>query len=319
MKARIVVHGGAGFWRTDLRNGLAGVSAAARIGAEVFRSGGSSLDAVEAAVLTLEDNPVFNAGKGSSLTAAGTIEMDAAIMDGRDLSAGAVALLHSVKNPIRLARIVMERTDHVLLAGGKAEELANAFSLPRTNPITADRRKLFLKLKKDSADPRAKWIMRNPIILAQHPELLRKDTVGAVAVDEDCNFAAAASTGGPTMKLPGRIGDTPLIGSGLYSDNMSGAATVTGLGEVAIRLALSKTVCSLMENGLTAQAAAIQAVRAASTRLRGEAGVIAIDRSGRVAAVHNTPLMPWAFSDVQMKKLFAHPHGRIVAPVRTQR
>jgi beta-aspartyl-peptidase (threonine type) len=316
MKARIVVHGGAGFWRTDLRKGLAGVSAAAKIGVEAFRSGGSSLDAVEAAVLTLEDNPVFNAGKGSSFTASGTIEMDAAIMDGRDLSAGAVALLHSVKNPIRLARIVMERTDHVLLAGESAEQLARAFLLPRRNPATVHRRRILLKLRKDPADTRANWIMRNRMILAQYPEFLRKDTVGAVAVDERGNFAAAASTGGPTMKLPGRIGDTPLIGSGLYSDNMSGAATVTGLGEVAIRLALSKTVCSLMESGLTAKAAAIQAVRAASTRLRGEAGVIAIDRSGRVAAVHNTPLMPWAISDVRMKKPSVHPHGRIIAPVR---
>lgn len=134
--ARIVVHGGAGFWRKDVRRGLAGVSAAASAGVELLRSGGSALDAVEAAVLVMEDSPVFNAGKGSSLTVAGTVEMDAAIMDGRDLSAGAVALLRKVKNPIRLARIIMEKTDHVLLAGEKAEELANAFSLPLANPVT---------------------------------------------------------------------------------------------------------------------------------------------------------------------------------------
>ena len=114
-------------------------------------------------------------------------------------------------------------------------------------------------------------------MLAEHAELFNGDTVGAVAVDRLRNFAAAASTGGPTMKLPGRIGDTPQIGSGLYSDNVAGAATVTGLGEIAIRLGLSKTVCTLMENGLKAQAAALLAVRTASERLKGEAGVIAID------------------------------------------
>jgi beta-aspartyl-peptidase (threonine type) len=317
MMARIVVHGGAGFWRKHIRRGLAGVSAATSAGVEILRCRGSALDAVERAVLLMEDNPVFNAGKGSSLTVAGTVEMDAAIMDGRDLSAGAVALLHKVKNPIRLARLVMEKTDHVLLAGEKAEELATAFSLPLANPETAYRRSLLLKLKKDNTDPRASWIEKNRKLLAQHPELLRKDTVGAVAVDNENNFAAAASTGGPTMKLPGRIGDTPQIGSGLYSDNRVGAATVTGLGEVAVRLVLSKTVCSLMESGLTAQAAAVRAVETASKRLRGEAGVIAIDCNGRVAAVHNTPLMPWAFSTTRMNRPKTHPYGKIVAPVRT--
>lgn len=318
MKARIMVHGGAGFWRKDLARGLAGVRAATLAGAEILRQGGSALDAVEEAVVMMEDNPIFNAGKGSSLTAAGTVEMDAAIMNGRDLSAGAVALLSKVKNPIRFARMVMEKTDHVLLAGEKAERLANALSLPLANPVTSHRRRLFLELRKNSKDPRARWIEKNPRLLVEHPELTRKDTVGAVAVDETGDFAAASSTGGPTMKLPGRIGDTPQIGAGLYSDNKAGAATATGLGEVAIKLVLSKTVCSLMENGSTPQAAAIRAVREASIRLKGEAGVIAIDRLGQIAAVHNTPLMPWAFSNTKMKKPVAHPHGRIVAPVRIE-
>lgn len=318
MIPRIVVHGGAGFPRKDLARALAGVRAAATMGARVLRSGGSALDAVETAVMTMEDNPLFNAGKGSSLTTAGTVEMDAAIMDGSNLSAGAVALLHNVKNPVRLARIVMEKTDHVLLAGEKAEELATEFSLPFANPVTPYRRRLLLKLKKDSLDPRGRWIKKNAKLFTEHEGLFGKDTVGAIAVDGLRNFAAAASTGGPAMKLPGRIGDTPQIGSGLYSDNMAGAATVTGLGEIAIRLALSKTVCTLMENGLTAQAAAIQAVRAASVRLRGDAGVIAIDCNGHVAAVHNTPWMPWAFSNTQMNKVKAHPHGRIIAPVRRE-
>src|SRR5208283_103175 len=152
--ARIVVHGGAGFWRRDIRRGLLGVSAAASHGMDILRRSGSALDAVEAAVLVMEDNPVFNAGKGSSLTLTGTVEMDAAIMNGRDLSAGAVALIHRVKNPIRLARIVMEKTDHVLLAGEKAEQLGIAFMLPQANPVTASRRQLLLRLKKGRRDQR---------------------------------------------------------------------------------------------------------------------------------------------------------------------
>jgi beta-aspartyl-peptidase (threonine type) len=318
MIARIVVHGGAGFQRKNLARAIVGVRAAATVGAEILRSGGSALDAVETAVVALEDNPLFNAGKGSSLTSAGTVEMDAAIMNGSDLSAGAVALVGNVKNPIRLARVVMDNTGHVLLAGKKAEQLAAAFSLRFANPVTAYKRGLLLKLKKDKSDTRAGWIKKNANLLTEHAGLFGNDTVGAVAVDELRNFAAAASTGGPTMKLPGRIGDTPQIGSGLYSDNVAGAATVTGLGEIAIRLALSKTVCTLMENGLTAQAASTQAVRTASRRLRGDVGVIAIDPNGRMAAVHNTPYMPWAFSNTQTNKTKAHAHGRIIAPVRVE-
>ena len=317
MMARIVVHGGAGFWRRDIRRGLLGVSAAASHGMDILRRDGSALDAVEAAVWTMEDNPVFNAGIGSSLTLTGRVEMDAAIMDGHDLSAGAVALIRRVKNPVRLARIVMEKTDHVLLAGEEAEKLASAFMLPQANPVTASKRQMLHRLKKGSRDRRSVWVERNENLLKEHPEVVRKDTVGAVALDAMGNFAVAASTGGPMMKLPGRIGDTPQIGSGLYADNRVGAATATGLGEVAIKLALAKTVCSQMESGLTAHAAARRGVEAASRRLRGEAGVIAIDRFGHIAAVHNTPLMPWAFSDAKMSKPRACKSGKIALPLRT--
>jgi beta-aspartyl-peptidase (threonine type) len=263
----------------------------------------------------MENDPVFNAGKGSSLTFIGTVEMDAAIMDGRDLSAGAVALVRSVKNPVRLARLVMENTDHVLLAGRSAERLAKAFSLPSANPITQERRRMLLKFKKGPLNARLSWVNKNPKLLRERPEIIRRDTVGAVAVDSKGNFAAAASTGGTTMKLPGRIGDTAQIGSGLYSDNRCGAATVTGWGELAIKLALSRTVCLMMERGLPATRAAELAVRTASKRLKGDAGVIAIDRHGQVAAVHNTPFMPWAFSTVEMESPKASSRGKMVAPL----
>lgn len=313
MSGKIVVHGGAGSWGRNIRRGLVGVRNAASAGSMILARGGPALDAVEAAVSVMEDDPVFNAGKGSSLTITETVEMDAAIMDGRYLSAGAVALVRNVKNPVRLARLVMENCDHVLLAGETAEKFATAFSLPKTDPVTAARRQMLMELKKHPSDTRVRWVQKNRKLLDAHPEILRNDTVGAVALDGNGNFAAAASTGGVAMKLPGRIGDTPLIGCGLYSDNQAGAATVTGIGEVAIRLALSKTVCSMMEQGFSAPRAAALAIRAASRRLKGRAGVIAIDRRGRVAAVHNTPFMPWAFSTTKMRAPKTSPRGKIVA------
>jgi beta-aspartyl-peptidase (threonine type) len=313
MYGKIVVHGGAGFRRKHIRRGLLGVRNAASLGSSILAEGGSALDAVEAAVSLMEDDPVFNAGKESSLSIAGTVEMDAAIMDGSDLSAGAVALVRTVKNPIRLARLVMENSDHVLLAGETAEKLARAFSLPESNPVTAERRAMLMKIKKGHSDAKIVWVRRNLKLLDEHPEILTYDTVGAVAQDGNGNFAAAASTGGVVMKLPGRIGDTPQIGSGIYADNQAGAATATGLGEIAIKLVLSKTVCLMMEQGLSASNAAALAVTAASKRLKGEAGVIAIDRHGRLTAVHNTPYMPWAFSTTVMQRPRASPRGKTIA------
>lgn len=314
--SKIIVHGGAGFWKSDIRSALIGVRRAASFGSKVLVEMGSALDAVEAAVSAMEDDPVFNAGKGSSLTFTGTVEMDAAIMDGADLSAGAVALVRKVKNPVQLARLVMEKTDHVLLAGPTAERLAKVYSLPVAHPITPRRRRMLLRMKRRPLDARSAWVRKNPMLLRRHPEIIRHDTVGAVALDANGNFAAAASTGGTTMKLPGRIGDTPQIGSGVYCDNRCGAATVTGWGEIAIRLTLSKAVCSSMERGLSAFRAAELSVKTASRRLKGEAGVIAIDRHGQIAAVHNTPYMPWAFWTTGMRLPRAASHGRMVSRIR---
>jgi beta-aspartyl-peptidase (threonine type) len=264
----------------------------------------------------MEDDPIFNAGRGSALTCIGTVEMDAAIMDGRTLSAGAVALVRSTKNPIRLARTVMQNTDHVLIAGRTAEKLAKAFHLSSTNQITARRRRALASLKKNPTGARSAWIKRNSRLIREHPEILGHDTVGAVAVDANGDFAAASSTGGMIMKLPGRIGDTPLIGSGLYADNRCGTATATGWGEVAVRLVLSSTVCFMMAQGLSAPKAAQACVGMASKRLKGHAGIIAIDRKGRVAAVHNTAYMPWAYWTNSMKRPEAKSRGRLVCRLR---
>lgn len=302
-------------WKKDIPKGLKGVAAAASRGAQVLAEHRSSLEAVEEAVSLMEDNSIFNAGRGSALTYAGTVEMDAAIMEGRSLSAGAVALVRNVKNPIQLARLVMEKTDHVLIVGENAERLARDYGLPTANPITSKRHNLWLKLKKHHGAPQTRWFRKNVKLLEEHPDLFSADTVGAIAVDAKGNFAAAASTGGVMMKIPGRVGDTPVIGAGLYADNLAGAATVTGVGEVAVRMGLSERVCLMMERGLAANRAASAAVRGASERLRGEAGAIAIDRRGRIAAVHNTPYMPWAYSIAKSRKVGAFRKGRILAPV----
>jgi len=313
---KIVVHGGAGFWRSDIRLARVGVEKAAREGCRVLSNGGCALDAVEAAVSVMEDDPIFNAGKGSALTCLGTVEMDAAIMDGRNLSAGAVSLVRRVKNPVRLARVVMEETDHVLLAGLTADRLAAAFHLPSCNPVTAKRRRALAKARRAAGRGRGAWLKKNAILVRQHRGVLKHDTVGAVAMDEYGDFASAASTGGLAMKLPGRIGDTPLIGAGLYSDNKSGAATVTGWGEIAVRLGLSRVMCLLMQNGMSAPKAAVKCVQLASSRLKGHAGIIALDRRGRIAAVHNTAYMPWAFAVDSIESLRSSDRGKRVAQLR---
>jgi beta-aspartyl-peptidase (threonine type) len=312
----IVVHGGAGFWRRDIAAARVGVERATAEGLAILAGRGCALDAVESAVSTLEDDPLFNAGRGSALTCAGTVEMDASIMDGRDLSAGAVALVRRVKNPVRLARVVMEKTDHVLVAGATAERLGKAFGLPSTDPITARRRRALVMVRRASGKGRVPWLKRNRYLLRNHPGLLLHDTVGAVAVDTEGNFAAAASTGGMAMKLPGRIGDTPLIGAGLYADNGAGAATATGWGEVAVKLSLSRVVCAMMEKGSSAAKAGAACVTMASTRLQGNAGMIAIDRKLRIAAVHNTSFMPWAFGTDRSRTPRAYTHGKKIARLR---
>jgi beta-aspartyl-peptidase (threonine type) len=280
---------------------------AARTGSSCLKEGRTALDAVESAIVKMEDNEIFNAGRGSSLTLLGTVEMDAAIMDGMNLSAGAVALVRDVKNPIRLARLVMERTDHVLVAGESAEQLAKAFSLPKGNPITSRRRRMFLKLQKESKGQPTK----NTLLLRDHPEMLT-DTVGAVALDQHGNFAAAASTGGTALKIPGRIGDTPQVGAGLYADNRSGAATATGLGEVAIKLVLSKATCTMMGHGMSAPNASVRAVESATRLLHGQAGVICVDKRGSVGAAQNSEFMPWAYCTTRMLAPKGYIRGKIV-------
>ncbi len=243
----------------------------------------------------MEDNPIFNAGKGSTLNLAGNVEADAGIMDGKTLRGAGVALLHHVKNPISLAKLVMEKTDHALLAGKTAERLGEAYGLPVANLRVPERVLQWKQAKHDLEKRSVSYFPRNLKLLQDKRGFFLRDTVGALAMDRKGNLAAADSTGGVSLKLPGRIGDSPILGAGLYADNRLGAATATGVGEIAMRLVVSKSVCDAMRS-LTAQGAASKTVRDV-TRLAGRGlGIVSLDRKGRYGIAHNTPHLCWAAS-----------------------
>jgi len=290
----IIVHGGAGDWPSKLhKQGLSGVGIAADRGFRILSKGGSAVDAVEAAIVVMEDNPVFNAGRGSTLNLVGEIETDAAIMDGKTLKGGGVALLRDIRNPIKAARIVMDNTDHVLIAGEAARKLALANGLAKSNLRVSKRvqawKEGLRKLKKN----RVLYLSGTSPEILQRFLLKSSDTVGALARDNSGNLAAACSTGGVSLKLPGRIGDSAILGAGLYADNKSGAATATGIGEQAMRLVVSKAACDLMRHA-DAVSAATKIIRYSTWALGMGTGLIALDRSGRYAVAHNTRNLCWA-------------------------
>jgi len=264
----IIVHGGAGRIRDDdLTQRLDGCRAAAVAGWKILRQGGPALDAVEATVTELENDPLFNAGTGSTLNALGHVEMDAAIMDGHTLRVGSVAAVQGVKNPIRLARRVMEDGRHVMLVGDGARTFLREIGFPECDPET-----LIV------AAERQRWEEKH-------------GTVGCVAFDGSGRIAAATSTGGTFKKLPGRVGDSPLPGCGTYADD-SGGVSCTGNGEAIIRLVMGKSAIELLKIGGDPQAAARQTVKFLTERTGGTGGLIIIDGKGRVGYARNTERMP---------------------------
>lgn len=303
-KPTIVVHGGAGSWQPERsQDGLRGVKEAAKTGFDILKNGGSAVDSVVEAVAVMEDKGAFNAGYGSSLTIEKKVEMEASIMDGRTLEAGATALLHDIRNPVRLARIVMEKTDHVFVVGDGAEKLAELYHFERRNPVTELRLRYYEDQKKQLL-ARKSELPKLYDLVKHHPELFSLDTVGAVAIDKDGSVAAATSTGGFPLKLPGRIGDSPLIGCGTYADNLSGACSATGVGEIAIRLVLAKTVCNYMESGKSAEEAVENAIKLVNKRIStsyNSMGLIVVDSQGRFGAAHNSPNMCWAYFTPDLK------------------
>jgi beta-aspartyl-peptidase (threonine type) len=270
VKPVIAIHGGAGVLRAD-RPGARHREAlehALQAGYEILILGGKSLDAVAATVVVLEDSPLFNAGRGSSFNADGEIEMDASIMDGATLRAGAVAAVRRIRNPVLAARAVMEASRHVLLAASGAERFA------RRQGLRLERPKYFHTARRLSA------LKRN--LKNYH------GTVGAVALDAHGNLAAATSTGGYTGKLPGRVGDSPIVGAGTYADNRACAVSGTGLGEAFIRAAVAYDVCARMLYMNVSLGAAARAALRSVAGLGGDGGLIAVDRRGNIAMPFNS-------------------------------
>ena len=279
----IAVHGGAGtLARADLtpeseREYRGGLRRALSAGFEVLERGGASLDAVVAAVRVLEDDPLFNAGHGAVVAANGAHELDASLMDGRDLRAGAVTGVRHVKSPIELARLVMERSPHVMLAGPGAEEFAleqGMVPVPNSYFATERRRLELERMLRGELDTGRESLM---------------GTVGAVARDANGNLAAATSTGGMTGKRWGRVGDSPIIGAGTYAANDCCAVSATGQGEYFIRAAVAHEIASLMRyRGMSVRQAADEVVMRQLTKLGGAGGVIAIGQDGEVAMPFNS-------------------------------
>ena len=281
----IVIHGGAGVIERSKMTAehaaayRAGLAAALDAGYAVLERGGTSLDAVVAAVRHLEDDPQFNAGRGAVLDEGGDAELDAAIMDGAGPRAGAVAAVYHVKNPIELARLVMDRSPHVLLVGDGAEEFAleQGVALVPRGDFRTEARSRQLEEERRAEAARAAGSAGS------------MGTVGAVALDRTGNLAAATSTGGLSNKHRGRVGDSPLIGAGTYANNESCAVSGTGDGEYFIRQVVAYDVCALVQYRHMALAAAVhEVVQVKLRRTGGEGGVIALDRSGNIAMDFNS-------------------------------
>ncbi len=284
----ILVHGGAGARRMTERQARC-LADALLIGYALLARGAPALPAVEAAIQLLEGSGLFNAGLGSRTQLDGVRRMDASIMEGRRLRAGAVAGIEGVRHPITAARLVLEKTDHVLLAGPPATRFAHHFGLasqPRRIPDRSDRspstrdltrmRRLFRDLQNGQGVTR---------------RLRACGTVGAVALDVRGTVAAGASTGGIGLMLPGRVGDSPLIGAGVYADNESGGISMTGMGESVIRVGAAKAVAQRLAAGSAPDVAARAVLRSLVARTEGRAGALVLGRDGRFAIRHVTPRM----------------------------
>jgi beta-aspartyl-peptidase (threonine type) len=304
LKPKIIVHGGAWKIPEDTHaDHIGGTHIAAETGWRILAAGGSAIDAVEETITVMENDPTFDAGVGSVLNRAGGIEMDAIIMDGQTLAMGAVAAVRGITNPIRLARLISKDTDHSLLVG----EGARRFAELKGMRLCAE-----AELTVPREIERFRQLQRMPDYhLADGFTPDRpgpQGTVGAVAIDANGNVAAATSTGGAPYKMPGRVGDSPLVGAGAYADNQTGAASSTGHGESIMRVVLAKTATDAIVRGMSAQQAADYAVKYMFERVGGYGGIILVDYRGELAFSYNTPHMAVAWVGEE-----GHVHARIKA------
>jgi len=274
----LVVHGGAWDIPTELKETCrAGVQRALDRGWAILESGGSALDACEEAIIELEDEAVFDAGIGSHFNRDGKIQLDAILMNGATLKSGAVVAVEHIRNPIRLARAILEKSEHMLIAGYGAEQFALEYGIGLCNPkdLVADREAtLWASLSGKAAN---------------------LGTVGAIALDKDGNLASGTSTGGTLYKYPGRVGDSALVGCGCYADNLAGAVSTTGHGESIMKVVLAKTANDFVAAGKSPQQAADEAVALLMRRTEGRGGLIILDRQARAGLAFSTPDMAYAF------------------------
>lgn len=298
MSMAIIVHGGAGTITSDRAEiARAGCREAALIGWRILENGGSALEAVEAAVRALEDNPNYNAGKGACLTVDGRIELDAGIMDGKKLSVGAVACVEYIKNPISLARKVME-SPYVLLVGRGAQEFALEQGIPQCSfgdLLTERQYKRWKEAQSTGVDAEEEPRYHRREVTPGSPRNEEKHgTVGAAAIDTSGVLAAATSTGGIFNQYPGRVGDTPLVGCGFYADE-NAAISCTGQGEDFARLLIAKRAADFVAGGVSARDAAEAAIALLGAKAEGTGGLIVVDRPGNVGFAWNSENMAHAF------------------------
>jgi len=281
----LIVHGGAWNIPDDAVAACrSGCHRALERGWAVLAQGGRAIDAVEAAIMVLEDDPVFDAGTGAHLNRDGHIELDAIVMDGDTLRAGAVAAVHGVRNPILLARRVLEQSPHMMLVGPGAEQFARETGIPLCDEsalIVERERAVWRTYRETGCDPDFGSVA--------------KGTVGAVAMDTRGSLVAATSTGGTLGKHPGRVGDSPLIGCGCYADTTAGAVSTTGEGEAIMRIVMAKTAVEMMRGGMSPSLAAESCLRVLRERARGMGGLILLDPSGAPGFAFTTPRMAFGY------------------------
>lgn len=308
MKPSFIVHGGAGSIAAESAEGIrAGIHRALEAGWSILSAGGAALDAVEAAIVVLEDDPLFDAGAGSHLNRDGRVQLDAILMDGGTLKAGAVAAVERVRNPIRLARCILEKSPHMMLVGAGAEQFAAENGIALCDPEELI-----------SARARAAWKLRREQESQARNADFRHGTVGGVALDSKRRIAAGTSTGGTFFKYPGRVGDSPLIGCGCYADSLAGGVSCTGHGEGIMKMVMAKAAIDRLQNEpgveayressrargnagnepssyTRAQAAAEIEIERLAARTGSTGGLILLDPEGSPGVAFNTPAMSYGY------------------------
>ena len=298
----ILIHGGAGVEKIKRTDEITrSLKSAVSNGFDLLkRSSNKAVDSVEAAVASMEDSGVFDAGVGSYLTIDKTVEMDASIMDGRDISAGSVGMAMGIKNPIKLARKIMEHTDHVMMVSDGVTRLSKLFGNTVEEYPQELNKKILNEYNKLMKNVRIISKKNNKLTMLSSAASQEKShhhysTVGAVAIDKDGNVASAVSTGGIWLKMHGRIGDSAIIGSGIYADNKSGAACATGYGEYIMRLCLCKYACDQMQSRNSAHLSSKKSIDVLTERFgKNTGGIITVDLKGRFGRACNTRFMPTA-------------------------